>query len=59
MADKWNEAIDAAAQKIPSSWLHPHLTGERRIGNPPYTGTQIEILLLRIREEILKLKRTA
>lgn len=59
MASKWDEAIDAAVQKVPTTWLHPWLSGDKKIVEPPYTSRQIEILLLHIRVEILKLKQNA
>lgn len=52
-----NEALEDAAKKIPSNWCDPLLSGKSKVvGNPPYTGKDIEALLNELSAAIRRMK---
>ena len=53
-----NRAIEKAASCVPNTWLHPLLSGEKKvIGKYPFGCQDIESILNRIRADILSLKK--
>lgn len=53
---KASDTIKNIKEAVPTNWLDPLLTGkDSGIGEPPYSGNDIEVLLRAIKERINKL----